>query len=82
MPLRRDRRAPYSPDGNIVDSSHRVAGSHVEWRDPERPRSEGPINQFSGDFFESSAAAISLNVRTRRSAGHGFRVRFFCDNNR
>ena len=31
-----------------------------------------PVNQFSGDFFETSAS-IHVTATTKRSTGHGFR---------
>ena len=60
------------PLGNIVSAV--IDSLDMEWSGVTRSivGFRDPVNQFSGDFFETSAT-IKVTVTTRKSTGHGFR---------
>ena len=63
---------PAHPDGNIVSAV--IDSLDMKWSGVTRsiPGFKDPVNQFSGDFFETSAT-IDVTATTRKSTGHGFR---------
>jgi hypothetical protein len=63
---------PTHPLGNIVGAV--IESLDLKWSGITRSviGFSDPVNQFSGDFFETSAA-ISVTARTEMSTGHGFR---------
>ena len=63
---------PTRPLGNIVSAV--IDSLDMEWSGVTRSiiGFSDPVNQFSGDFFETSAT-IKVTVTTRKSTGHGFR---------
>jgi hypothetical protein len=63
---------PTHPLGNLVSAV--IDSLDLEWSGVTRSivGFRDPVNQFSGDFFETSAT-IKVTVTTRKSTGHGFR---------
>jgi hypothetical protein len=63
---------PTHPLGNIVSAV--IESLDLKWSGVTRSLIgfSDPANQFSGDFFETSAT-INVTVKTKRSTGHGFR---------
>jgi hypothetical protein len=63
---------PTRPLGNPVSAL--IESLDIEWSGVTRSvlGFSDPVNQFAGDFFETSAS-IRLAVRTLASTGHGFR---------
>jgi hypothetical protein len=63
---------PTHPLGNIVSAV--LNSLDIKWSGVTRSiiGFSDPANQFSGDFFESSAT-IRVTATTRKSTGHGFR---------
>jgi len=63
---------PSHPLGNIVSAV--INSLDIRWSGVTRSiiGFSDPTNQFSGDFFESSAS-IHVEATTRSSTGHGFR---------
>jgi hypothetical protein len=63
---------PTRPLGNPVSAE--IESLDIEWSGVTRSvlGFSDPVNQFGGDFFESSAT-IRLAVHTGPSTGHGFR---------
>jgi len=63
---------PTHPLGNIVSAV--IESLDLRWSGVTRSiiGFSDPVNQFSGDLFETSAA-ISVTARTKESTGHGFR---------
>jgi len=63
---------PTHPLGNIVSAV--IESLDIKWSGVTRSvlGFSDPVNQFSGDFFETSAA-IKVTASTNRSTGHGFR---------
>ena len=63
---------PTHPLGNIVSAE--IESLDLKWSGVTRKvlGFSDPVNHFSGDFFETSAA-IQVEVITKKSTGHGFR---------
>ena len=63
---------PTHPVGNIVSAV--IDSLDLRWSGVTRRISgfNDPVNQFSGDFVETSAT-IDVTVTTPKSTGHGFR---------
>lgn len=63
---------PTHPLGNIVSAV--IDALDMEWSGVTRSiiGFSDPVNQFSGDFFETSAT-INVTATTKKSTGHGFR---------
>ena len=63
---------PTHPLGNIVSAV--IESLNIRWSGVTRSiiGFGDPVNQFSGDFFETSAT-IQVSVTTKKSTGHGFR---------
>jgi hypothetical protein len=63
---------PAHPLGNIVSAA--IESLDLTWSGITRSiiGFSDPVNQFSGDFFETSAS-INVTVQTQKSTGHGFR---------
>jgi len=63
---------PLRPLGNPVGAE--LESLDIEWSGVTRSviGFSDPVNQFAGDFFESSAS-IQVTVHTDPSTGHGFR---------
>jgi hypothetical protein len=63
---------PTHPLGNIVSAV--IESLDLKWSGVTRSiiGFGDPVNQFSGDFFETSAS-IRVTATTRKSTGHGFR---------
>jgi hypothetical protein len=63
---------PTHPLGNVVSAV--IDSLDLKWGGVTRSiiGFSDPVNQFSGDFFETSAS-IHVSVRTKMSTGHGFR---------
>jgi hypothetical protein len=63
---------PTHPLGNIASAV--IESLDLKWSGVTRSiiGFGDPVNQFSGDFFETSAT-IHVSVRTKKSTGHGFR---------
>lgn len=63
---------PTHPLGNIVSAV--IESLDLKWSGVTRSviGFGDPVNQFSGDFFETSAS-IRVTARTKKSTGHGFR---------
>jgi hypothetical protein len=63
---------PSHPLGNVVSAV--LNSLDIKWSGITRSiiGFSDPANQFSGDFFESSAT-IRVTATTRKSTGHGFR---------
>lgn len=63
---------PTRPLGNVVSAV--IESLDMEWSGVTRSiiGFSDSVNQFSGDFFESSAT-IKVTARTLPSTGHGFR---------
>jgi hypothetical protein len=63
---------PTRPLGNIVSAV--IDSLDLRWSGVTRriPGFSDPVNEFSGDFVETSAT-IDVTVTTLKSTGHGFR---------
>jgi hypothetical protein len=63
---------PTHPLGNVVSAV--IESMDMQWSGVTRSiiGFSDSVNQFSGDFFESSAT-INVKARTLKSTGHGFR---------
>ena len=63
---------PTHPLGNIVSAV--IDSLDMQWSGVTRSiiGFGDPVNQFSGDFFETSAT-IAVTATTKKSTGHGFR---------
>jgi hypothetical protein len=63
---------PTHPLGNVVSAV--IDSLDLKWGGVTRSiiGFSDPVNQFSGDFFETSAS-IHVSVTTKKSTGHGFR---------
>ena len=63
---------PTRPLGNPVSAE--IEALDILWSGVKRSvlGFSDPVNQFAGDFFESSAS-IQVSVHTDASTGHGFR---------
>jgi hypothetical protein len=63
---------PTHPLGNIVSAV--IESLNLKWSGVTRSvlGFSDPVNQFSGDFFETSVS-IQVTATTLRSTGHGFR---------
>ena len=63
---------PTHPLGNVVSAV--IESLDMQWSGVTRSLIgfSDPVNQFSGDFFESSAT-INVTARTLKTTGHGFR---------
>jgi hypothetical protein len=63
---------PTHPLGNIVSAV--IDSLDIRWSGVTRSiiGFSDPANQFSGDFFETSAS-IRVTATTKKSTGHGFR---------
>jgi hypothetical protein len=63
---------PTHPLGNIVSAV--IESLDMQWSGVTRSiiGFSDPVNQFSGDFFETSAS-INVTATTKKSTGHGFR---------
>ena len=63
---------PTHPLGNVVSAV--IDSLDIEWSGVTRSivGFSDPVNQFSGDFFETSAS-IRVTATTKKSTGHGFR---------
>jgi hypothetical protein len=63
---------PTHPLGNIVGAV--IESLDLRWSGITRSilGFSDPVNQFSGDFFETSAT-IQVTATTKKSTGHGFR---------
>ena len=63
---------PTHPLGNIVGAV--IESLDLKWSGVTRSviGFSDPVNRFSGDFFETSAA-ISVTAKTKMSTGYGFR---------
>ena len=63
---------PTRPLGNIVSAV--IESLDIHWGGITRSilGFSDPVNQFSGDFFETSVN-FHVSVRTEQSTGHGFR---------
>ena len=63
---------PTHPLGNVVSAV--IDSLDMRWSGVTRsiPGFSDPVNQFSGDFFETSAS-INVTATTKKSTGHGFR---------
>jgi hypothetical protein len=63
---------PTHPLGNIVSAV--IDSLDIQWSGVTRSiiGFSDPVNQFSGDFFETSAS-IQVRVTTKKSTGHGFK---------
>ena len=62
---------PTHPLGNIAGAV--IESLDLKWSGVTRSiiGFSDPVNQFSGDFFETSAA-IMVTAKTKKSTGHGF----------
>ncbi len=63
---------PTHPLGNVVSAV--INSLDIEWSGVTRSivGFSDSVNQFSGDFFETSAS-IRMMATTKKSTGHGFR---------
>jgi hypothetical protein len=63
---------PTHPLGNVVSAV--IESLDLKWSGVTRSiiGFGDPVNQFSGDFFETSAS-IRVTATTRKSTGHGFK---------
>jgi hypothetical protein len=63
---------PTRPLGNVVGAV--IESLDLKWSGVTRSvlGFSDPVNQFSGDFFETSAT-IQVTATTKKTTGHGFR---------